>query len=382
MIIYGEGGTGKSKVIQSVTRCFEDLNVRQWLIKCAYTGVAASVMNGKTTHTVGNISQGREKAQVSDKAKAKLQTAWKERRYMILDEYSMISKPFLQILSQNITIGVDGRAHSSADASFGAINVILCGDLHQFPLVAVGKRQALFYQNNPSADTIQNQIGREIYEEFTTVVVLNEQMRVTDTVWRGLLGRLRSGTVEDCDIDMLSGLVIGSQKSPATNFSESPWAEAALVTPRHSVRTQWNSAVLRKHCRTTGNQLFICKAEDRVGNRALTLRKRYTLAKSSMKRDSKRYRELPDEIKLACGMKVMVTMNVETDLDVTNGARGEIVDIILIILASDEPTVGDDAIVQLHFMPAYILVRLSCTQSSTLDGLASGVIPVEPMESR
>lgn len=34
-------------------------------------------------------------------------------------------------------------------------------------------------------------------------------------------------------------------------------------------------------------------------------------------------------VELAIGMKTMVTMNVETDLDITNGARGTIVDIIL-----------------------------------------------------
>lgn len=82
---------------------------------------------------------------VSSQELAKLQQAWKDRHYLIIDEYSMISKPFLQVLSRNIAIGVEGTAQSVAGSSFGGINVILCGDLHQFPPVAVGKRQALFY---------------------------------------------------------------------------------------------------------------------------------------------------------------------------------------------------------------------------------------------
>ncbi|THU78169.1 hypothetical protein K435DRAFT_567553, partial [Dendrothele bispora CBS 962.96] len=50
MILYGEGGTGKSKVIQTVTEVFKARGVSDWLIKSAYTGVAASLIDGKTTH--------------------------------------------------------------------------------------------------------------------------------------------------------------------------------------------------------------------------------------------------------------------------------------------------------------------------------------------
>lgn len=34
-------------------------------------------------------------------------------------------------------------------------------------------------------------------------------------------------------------------------------------------------------------------------------------------------KDLPHKIDLAIGMKVMVTDNLETDLDITNGARGD-----------------------------------------------------------
>ncbi|KAJ7246448.1 hypothetical protein C8J57DRAFT_1360503 [Mycena rebaudengoi] len=60
-------------------------------------------------------------------------------------------------------------------------------------------------------------------------------------------------------------------------------------------------------------------------------------------------------------MKVMVTDNIETDLDLTNGARGEIVDIVL---DPDEPPIGDDPIVHLTKLPAYILVKLSRTRAT------------------
>ena len=50
-----------------------------------------------------------------------------------------------------------------------------------------------------------------------------------------------------------------------------------------------------------------------------------------MESGSKKWRhwknDLPDTIQITIGMKVMVIENVETDLDIMNRARGEIVDI-------------------------------------------------------
>ncbi|KAF9017376.1 hypothetical protein BDZ89DRAFT_904928, partial [Hymenopellis radicata] len=41
MIIHGEGGTEKSRVIQTITKMFESRGVASWLLKAAYTGIAA-----------------------------------------------------------------------------------------------------------------------------------------------------------------------------------------------------------------------------------------------------------------------------------------------------------------------------------------------------
>ncbi|KAI0257796.1 hypothetical protein BC834DRAFT_800086, partial [Gloeopeniophorella convolvens] len=50
MQIQGEGGTGKSKVIQLVTDLFETSKRSRELVRAAYTGIAASLINGKTIH--------------------------------------------------------------------------------------------------------------------------------------------------------------------------------------------------------------------------------------------------------------------------------------------------------------------------------------------
>jgi len=55
-------------------------------------------------------------------------------------------------------------------------------------------------------------------------------------------------------------------------------------------------------------------------------------------------------------MRVIVTENVETGLDITNAACGEIVGIVF---HEDEPPIAQGAIVKLRHLPAYILVKFS-----------------------
>jgi len=46
---------------------------------------------------------------------------------------------------------------------------------------------ALYYPVDFNGDTLTSQIGRAIYEEFTTVVELKEQRRISDPVWHDFL---------------------------------------------------------------------------------------------------------------------------------------------------------------------------------------------------
>ena len=148
--------------------------------------------------------------------------------------------------------------------------------------------------------------------------------------------------------------------------------------PRHAVRSLWNVNAVRKDCERKRTQLFICPAEDRIRNRSLTLEERFGVASRSTDKSGRRRagkNELPNEVELAVGMKVMVTTKVETDLDLTNGARGEFVEIVLHL---DEPRQGLASVVRPKYLPIYVLVKMNRTRASRLPGLATSVIPIEP----
>ena len=147
------------------------------LIKAAYTGVAASLIDGKTTHTIGMISQAQRT--LSNEAKMKLSQFWLPYKYLILDECSMLAKSFLMVLSRNISIAKQGSA--TTEYSFGGVNVVLCGDFHQFPPVAQPAYEALYCPTGPATQSndehaINSGIGHAIYDEFTQVIILKEQV--------------------------------------------------------------------------------------------------------------------------------------------------------------------------------------------------------------
>ena len=60
-------------------------------------------------------------------------------------------------------------------------------------------------------------------------------------------------------------------------------------------------------------------------------------------------------------MKVIVTHNIETDLDITN-----------------EPPISNLPVVQIWDMPSYILVKLTHTWATPLEGLQDSLMPIEP----
>ncbi|KAJ3897578.1 hypothetical protein F5879DRAFT_813783, partial [Lentinula edodes] len=80
--------------------------------------------------------------------------------------------------------------------------------------------------------------------------------------------------------------------------------------------------------------------------------------------------------KLAIGEKVLVTQNIETDLDFSNGARGKIVEIVF---DPREPEFEENcSVVELEYMPLYMLVKMDRTRAQKLDGLEEQIIPMEP----
>lgn len=130
------------------------------------------------------------------------------------------------------------------------------------------------------------------------------------------------GNCRQRDIDIIKNLIITNKNCPPTDYSIPPWKNAKLVTPCHAVRTQWNSAAIRKHCAETHHRLYICPAEDTIGGRPVNNEEKIAISSRTKGTKSQTDRGgLAKETELANGASVMVTLNIMMDLDVANCYR-------------------------------------------------------------
>lgn len=378
MLILGQGGTGKSLLISAITETFAFYGVGDWLAKCGTTGIAASEIEGLTVHSwAGLASNTSKKDDWLDKAGKQMRTKRRRniegKRLTILDEASMFKKGQIFCLSEIVGTTLAQDFRRSALHPFGGMHVILAGDFHQFP--PVGGAYSALYIDHPSDDA-HALLGREIFLQFDTVVILTEQIRVRDSVWSGILNRLRVGECDDKDIREVEKLVLTNPACDVPNFQEDPWSDAILITTRHGVRERWNEEAIAKHCLKTGNLRYVCPAEDidkatqEVPSKAARLR----IARMNSKATGK----LADRLTVAKGMKAMVLLNVATEADIANGTRGVVEDIVL---DPREEMLGNErGTVHLRYPPAMLLFRPDKPTGLVFDGIPAGLIPISPSQ--
>jgi hypothetical protein len=128
-------------------------------------------------------------------------------------------------------------------------------------------------------------------------------------------------------------------------------------------------AAARKACVSNGRPPLIAPAIDLIEGRSLSLAEGFAVVtKSGEKKDGGEERAgLTKSVELMIGMPVMVTTNIQTELDVANGSRGEIVGIVL--HPSEKDWKEEDCIRNLTQQPPYILVKLLRTKIQQLSDL-------------
>jgi hypothetical protein len=204
-------------------------------------------------------------------------------------------------------------------------------------------------------------------------------MCIHDAQWMELLARAREGECTEEDLKIIKSLVLTDKDCDIPYFSCPPWNEAILVTPRHSARIYWNEAALSKHCKSTGHILYQCDAEDTAGtdNRPLTMAEQVTIVKMSDKKTGK----LPCRLQFAVGMKAMVILNIATEADLANGARGEIVDIVL-DHREIHPTANINGMTILKYPLVMLMFQPYHHTFQSLDGLPDRLIPIFPLQTK
>ena len=378
MILQGYRGTGKTTLINEITKTFEANEYQHSLAKTAMSGIAATIIDAVTLHWWAGINTNSGKGEnwvnrASSGVRKRRSQNIDGKHYIIVDEFSMMTKQMLACVSEVVTSVAMNLGVGDDKLPFGGINVILAGDPHQFP--PVGNATGALYACLPN-EIGKGAIGRLIYEQFKMVITLEEQKRVIDTGWNDMLLRLREGACTAEDVEMVESLILANCV-PTTRFDWQPWNRCVLLTPRNATRKPWNEEFATRMFVEDRRWIYVSKAEDIPLEGQLSMHDKWLIAGAGQVGTSK----LEELLEVAVGMRVMILINLSTQAEVANGTRGTVENIIL---DPREPELApaENGRVCLQYPPALVVFRPDSHAKVTLEfsGLPIGCIPITPRE--
>lgn len=361
--LRGEGGTGKSVVLRTLIKALEGKGYRGRLQMTATSGCAAAQVDGITVHSaMGLFGDGRKSM---SGAKAAI---WKDADILVIDECSMMPGTLLCKIHEQLQ-----AAREQPDADFGGMPiVILCGDFYQFGPVT---GDSLLYPGRPSTrehfeetgeefiiGNKKQHIGHNLWLKFTSVTILDQQMRTVDPQLAPLLRRLRDNeqTVEDADL-LNSKLA----RPEDIKLSKDVKAICPLNKMRHVMNLQATLAFAKERKQMTW--IFLSDHTPQGTDHAAALEAAYAAMDDSNLK-------VPAYLAFTKGMPMGITENSHQGLKMVNGAQY----IAEGFLPDPKSTIfraGADVFI-VTGTPQTILVSSQSTRDIELSELDRGILPI------
>ncbi|XP_044717365.1 PIF1-like helicase domain-containing protein [Hirsutella rhossiliensis] len=193
--VGGEGGTGKSRVIEALVGLFAAKDLSHRLLITATSGTAAARVNGITIHSACGFTQDQGPGANTARDVDGSRMDWQDKDMLVIDEFRPVQERSILL--------------PSAAVSWDEDNSFRAEQRHQHD-----KAHAL-------------------WRRFTTAVMLDEQMRAAgDPELQRLLKRIRGGVQDHTDLDLLNSRCHREGR-------RIPWETGiTVVTPLN--RNRWN----------------------------------------------------------------------------------------------------------------------------------------------
>ena len=342
MYLGGMGGTGKSQVIKAVIDLFKKRKESHRFIVLAPTGTAAALLNGSTYHrALGIMSQSedginysRNEGAIINEVRTRLQGV----EYIFIDEVSMLSCRDLFFISRRLS------QVFNKDTLFGGVNMILAGDFAQLPPV-FGHPFYSEYVNNKQDSAMKPRqqeatLGKIFWHQFTTVVILKQNMRQTtqskeDTKLRTALENMRYAACTQDDIVFLNTLVAKNLRSHV--FTDPEFRNVSVITAWNNQKDEFNEQGSARFGTDNDQQLTDFYSIDSLGPQdEKRQKKRQTRRRQPRKMSAELQKALWDcspccseniasKLSLCVGMPVMIRNNDATELCITKGQEATVV---------------------------------------------------------
>ncbi|KAJ7187207.1 hypothetical protein C8R46DRAFT_880612, partial [Mycena filopes] len=232
------------------------------------------------------------------------------------------------------------KARNIHDDSFGSLNMVVAGDFAQLPPMTGPS----LYSGNVTlkvADAAdqRNQnavLGRILWHQFNTVVMLRENMRQLeqteeDDKLRTALINMRFAACTDADLDFLDSRIAGFRPgNPKLN--RQCVRNVSIITARNSQKDALNHMGAERFAKDTGQTLVAFHSIDRISARSPDKGKWKGTLQSEIKRmtpglqrrlwdamPSTTNEYIPGKLSLCIGMPIMLRANDATELCITKG---------------------------------------------------------------
>ena len=335
LYIGGMGGTRKSQVLEALTHFFSIRNESHRLAIVAPTGSAAALLGGSTYHYLFGINDKRECSNLSQIHSRILGV-----EYVFLDEVSMLSARDMYKISARLA-----NVRNRLGDPFGGINMIFAGDFAQLPPAIGGEHVSLFSRFvGAIATSMKSQeeaIGKALWHQVTSVVILRENMRqrsqtALDVRLRSALENMRYKACTVEDIDFLRSRVSSSIPGRAS-VCDNVFRNVSIITAFNVHKDEINRLGSIRFANETSQSLTEFYSEDTVktrGNNAentpssnARTRKINSISENMQKElwnqpYSTAGMHIAGKLALCIGMPVMIRCNSATELCMTKGQEG------------------------------------------------------------
>ncbi|RWS24094.1 uncharacterized protein B4U80_13271 [Leptotrombidium deliense] len=294
IFVTGEAGTGKSYLLMTVVDMLEEIDPQSTIV-VAYTGYAALNVKGCTIHSGLKIQIDRPKSNEDDTddtemKKAALETLanlsekLKNLKWLIIDEISLVSESFFDVIDERLR-----QIKNRPDKPFGNVNVLIFGDLLQLPPVSA---KPVFFNN--------------LWKQFQMYELKYIHRQENDLVYAQLCNRARIGKLTEGDYNLL----MTRHRDVLTQEEIDSFSEAI-----HVVLLKEEAKELNEMKQATFKNFKIFASIDCMsdGSEIEKVPKRLDI-------------DVPSELKIAIGSKVMLKVNLNAENGLVNGLIGTVLD--------------------------------------------------------
>ena len=309
LIGHGGAGAGKSTVIDVVSKWCHLILSKEgddsscpYIIKTAFTGTAASNIQGQTLHTAFGFNFDNKHYSLSDKTRDEKRVLFRNLKIVIIDEVSMVKSDMLYQLDLKLQ-----ELKELEGVPFGGVSILAFGDLLQlrpvlgsFPFERPLNKEfhATYYMHNR-------------WEMFKVINLEINHRQGKDKAYADTLNRIRVGKMTNEDSNSLKDRVRSKNHPDLKDCT-------LYIVPTRKACAHYNKEYLKslegeeillqaRHSNATQKEFkpFIDKKEGAIGTTAFI-----------------------DSLTLKIGAKIILIHNIDTVDGLTNGQLGTVIDVL------------------------------------------------------